>query len=91
MSATSPHTADGTDASTVTITLADGFGNEITGLGNTAFSVDVGANASAGAVSETATDGTYEFTVTNTTVESVTVVITADGVTLDDQPTIEFQ
>jgi hypothetical protein len=91
VSTTSPHTADGTDASTVTITLADGFGNEITGLGNAAFGVDVGVNASAGLVSETATDGTYEFAVTNTTIETVMVVITADGVTLDEQPTIEFQ
>ncbi|MDZ7755149.1 beta strand repeat-containing protein [Rhodohalobacter sp.] len=89
--ATSPHTADGSDASTVTVTLTDGFGNEISGLVDGDFTVDVGVNATAGTVSETVTEGTYEFTVTNTTVETVTVVITADGVTLDDQPTIDFQ
>ncbi|MCA1800278.1 MAG: hypothetical protein LC650_03205, partial [Actinobacteria bacterium] len=33
--ATSPHTADGSDASTVTVTLADASGNEISGLGGT--------------------------------------------------------
>ncbi|MDZ7755150.1 carboxypeptidase-like regulatory domain-containing protein [Rhodohalobacter sp.] len=72
--ATSPHTADGSDASTVTITPTDVFGNEITGLTDTDFTVNVGTNAVAGTVTETATAGTYEFTVTNTTIETVTVV-----------------
>ncbi|PKD43291.1 invasin domain 3-containing protein [Rhodohalobacter barkolensis] len=89
--ATSPHTADGSDFSTVTVTLADASGNGISGLGDADFAVNVGSNAAAGTVSETTTDGTYEFTVTNNTVETVTVVITADGVTLDDQPEIQFQ
>ncbi|MCA1800778.1 MAG: carboxypeptidase-like regulatory domain-containing protein, partial [Actinobacteria bacterium] len=55
------------------------------------FTVNVGTNAVSGTVTETTTDGTYTFIVTNTTIETVTVTITADGVTLDDQPTIEFQ
>jgi adhesin/invasin len=69
----------------------DASGNVISGLTDVDFAVDVGANATAGTVSETTTDGTYTFTVTNTTIETITVVITADGVTLDDQPTIDFQ
>jgi hypothetical protein len=91
VSATSPHTADGSDASEVTITLADANGNVISGLSDPDFTVDVGANAEAGSVSETSTNGTYEITVTNTTIETVTVTITVDGITLDDQPEIEFQ
>ncbi|MFO7848151.1 MAG: invasin domain 3-containing protein [Balneolaceae bacterium] len=89
--ASSPHTADGSDASTVTIDLADENGNVISGLADTDFTVDVGDNATAGTINETATDGTYEFSVTDTTAETVTVSIIADGTTLEDEPQIEFQ
>ena len=91
VTSTSPHTANGTDASTVTIVVQDGNGNAISGLAGGDFNVNVGTNATAGTVIETTIEGTYEVTVTNTTVETVTVVITANGVTLDDQPVVQFQ
>ncbi|PWN07788.1 Ig-like domain-containing protein [Rhodohalobacter mucosus] len=92
VTATSPHTADGSDASTVTIVLQDASGNAITGLTNTDFTVDLGvSSAAAGTVAETGTPGTYTVSVTNTAAEPVTVIITADGVVLDDSPVVEFQ
>jgi hypothetical protein len=92
VTATSPHTADGADASTVTIVVQDANGNAITGLTDTDFAVGLGASsASPGTVVETGTPGTYTVSVTNTVAESVTVIITADGVILDDTPSIIFQ
>ena len=90
VTATSPHTADGVDASTVTIVLMDGEGNAITGLTNGDFSIGLTGSAAAGTVSETATPGTYEVAVTNTVAETVTVTVTADGEQLSDQPQIVF-
>ncbi|MCA1800362.1 MAG: Ig-like domain-containing protein, partial [Actinobacteria bacterium] len=89
--ATSPHDADGTDASTVTITLQDSFGNAIGGLLDADVSLDVGSNAVAGSVAETVTSGVYETSVTNGTQETVTVIVTASGVVLDNQPQILFE
>jgi len=89
--ATSPHEADGTDASTVTIALQDSFGNAISGLVNIDFSIDAGSNAVVGTVSETATSGEYEVSITNGTQETVTVAVTANTILLDDQPQILFE
>jgi hypothetical protein len=92
VTATSPHTADGTDASTVTIVLQDENGNAITGLENADFTVDLSSvTATAGTVSESGTLGTYTVSVTNTELESVTVTITVGIVTLDDTPGITYQ
>jgi hypothetical protein len=92
VTATSPHTADGTDASTVTIVLQDENGNAITGLENADFTVDLSSvTATAGTVSESGTPGTYTVSVTNTELESVTVTITVGIVTLDDTPGITYQ
>lgn len=92
VTATSPHTADGTDASTVTIVLQDENGNAITGLENADFTVDLSSvTATAGTVSESVTPGTYTVSVTNSELESVTVTITVDIVTLDDTPGITYQ
>jgi hypothetical protein len=89
-------TADGETASEVTVQLRDSEGNPIGGLGSGAFDVQLTdgqggtTDAQPTAVTETTTDGTYTFAVTNTTAEDVTVIVTADGVTLDQQPTIQF-
>ena len=92
VTATSPHTADGTDASTVTIVLQDDNGNAITGLSSVDFTVGLSGSANTdGNVTETGTPGTYTVAVTNTVLESVTVTITVDTVTLDDMPSITFQ
>ncbi|MTI88654.1 MAG: hypothetical protein FH748_11875 [Balneolaceae bacterium] len=87
---TSPHTADGSDASTITIDLKDQYGNVISGeAANIAFSGL--SDAQAASVSETGTPGTYQAAVTNTTAENITVVVTAGGTQLDDQPSITFE
>ncbi|MGM0587392.1 MAG: invasin domain 3-containing protein [Bacteroidota bacterium] len=91
VSATSPHTADGTDAATVTIQLKDANSNVIGGLSNNDFTLNVTGDASTGTISETGTSGTYEVDLTNTTAENVTITVIADGVTLDDTPTVTFE
>jgi len=83
-------TADGTTASRVTVELRDANRNRVTGLANSDFSIGLTGAASRSPVSETPTAGTYTFDVTNTTAETVTVTITAGGITLDDRPTIQF-
>ncbi|HEX2165647.1 MAG TPA: invasin domain 3-containing protein, partial [Longimicrobiales bacterium] len=83
-------TANGTDASTVTVTLVDANGNAISGVAPGEFTIDVGTNATASAVSAGGAPGTYTFTVTSTTAETITVVVTARTATLASQPTIEF-
>ncbi|MDZ7694027.1 MAG: invasin domain 3-containing protein [Balneolaceae bacterium] len=93
VTASSPHAADGKDASTVTIELADQFGNAIGGLADEDFAIGLsGSGASSRtAVSETGTAGTYQTKVTSTAAEEVTVTVTADGVQLEDQPSITFE
>jgi adhesin/invasin len=81
--------ADGTTASTVTVELRDGNGNALGGRTD-GFSVALTGTAVPTAVSETATAGTYQFGVTNTTPQTVTVTVTVDGVTLADEPTVDF-
>jgi hypothetical protein len=89
-------TADGETASEVTVQLRDSEGNPIGGLGSGAFDVQLTdgqggtTDAQPTAVTETTTDGTYTFAVTNTIAEDVTVIVTADGVTLDQRPIIQF-
>ncbi|HEX6132624.1 MAG TPA: invasin domain 3-containing protein, partial [Longimicrobiales bacterium] len=82
--------ADGTAASTVTVVLADAFGNAIGGLSDAGFSVALTGSAQRTTVVETATPGTYTFGVTDKTAETVTVTITAAGVQLSQQPQIQF-
>ncbi|MCA1800741.1 MAG: VCBS domain-containing protein, partial [Actinobacteria bacterium] len=77
------------NGSTITVELRDGSNNPIGGLNNADFSIDVSGDASAGSISESVS-GTYEFNVNNTTAQQVTVTVTAQGVTLDDTPTITF-
>jgi len=90
VSATTPHTADGVDQSTVTVLLRDEENNPITGFSADDFSIELTGSSSASEITETETSGTYSFTVTDTKEEVVTVSITADGIELDDQPEIDF-
>ena len=87
---TSGVTADGTDASTVTVTVRDATGNPISGLASGAFNITVSGSGQAGAVTAGGSPGVYTFSVTNTAAEQVTVTITASGITLADVPTIDF-
>jgi surface protein len=90
VTATTSHTADGVDQSTVTVVLRDEEDDPISGFADGDFSIEVTGSASASAVTETGTAGTYSFTVTNTAEEIITVTVTADGTELDDEPTIDF-
>ena len=88
---TTPHTADGTDQSTVTVILRDEEDDPITGFTDGDFSIEVTGSAAASEVTESGTSGTYSFTVTDAVAEIVTVTVTAGGVELDDEPTIDFE
>lgn len=91
VTATSPHIADGSDASQVTITLVDINGDPVAGLATGQFSISLSGSASAGPVTETAAAGTYDFEVTNNAAEQVTVTVTVNGILIDDTPTILFE
>ncbi|MCC5941835.1 MAG: BspA family leucine-rich repeat surface protein [Balneolaceae bacterium] len=91
ITATSPHLADGEDASEVLISLVDGDSESITGFVNDDFDIQLSGSAVASSVTETATAGVYTFTVTNTIAETVTVSVKAGGVELDNQPKVEFE
>ncbi|TVR19189.1 MAG: T9SS C-terminal target domain-containing protein [Balneolaceae bacterium] len=90
VSATSPHTADGSDASTVTVTVIGDDGNPMTGFSNSDFDIDLTGNAEASGVSHEGS-GVYEFTVTNSTAQTVTVTVSVDGTELDETPQIVFE
>jgi hypothetical protein len=91
VTASTPHIADGTDASEVIITLIDTEGEPVSGLDPGDFDIGLTGSAVQGALSETAEPGTYSFEVTNETAETVKVTVIADGVELDDKPEIVFE
>lgn len=87
--ATSPAIADGTETSTVTVTLADTNGSAFTSSGGTVVLVSTGD-----AVISSVTDngnGTYSATVTNTTAETVTISGTLAGTAITDTAEIIFE
>jgi len=90
VTATSPHFADGSDASTLTITVEDENGRGVTGLAPGEFELVVSGSAVAGSVTETSTLGTYTAAITDTVAETVTVTVTAGGLTLSQTPSILF-
>jgi hypothetical protein len=86
-------TADGSDASTVTVALRDAKGNPIGGLSDADFTITVDGvttPAQRGVATESGTAGTYTFAVTHTVAEVVTVTVTVGSVQLTAQPTITF-
>ena len=88
--ATSPHLADGSDASTVTVNIVNEIGDSVDDLGNDDFNISLTGSASATNVSNEG-GGEYQFEVTNNVVETITVTVTADGTELDDNPEIIFE
>src|SRR6056297_3089000 len=78
------------NSSTVSVLLRDDVGNAISGLPGTEFTVDASGSATVGSVTETSTDGTYQFNVGNTTSQTVTVSVVVSSVALDDTPQIVF-
>src|SRR5690625_3095513 len=97
VTATSPHLADGVDASVVTIELVDRDGNPLSGLQEGDFEIflvstmDQDVQAVAGPVSEVQTSGIYTFSITDTIPESFEVFVMVGGVALDDKPEITFE
>ena len=87
--ATSPHLADGEDASTVTITVIDDQGNPMDDVSD--FSLDLTGDAIPASDISNEGGGDYEILVTNTTPETVTVTVTVEGTDLEDQPQILFE
>jgi hypothetical protein len=85
-----PETLQAGNNSLVSVEVRDGSSNPISGLVSGDFSISVSGDGSAGTISETSTDGTYQFNVANTTAEQVSVSVTATGTTLQDSPTITF-
>ena len=71
--------------------MRDEEDDPITGFTDGDFSIEVTGSAAASEVTETGTAGTYSFTVTDAVAEIVTVTVTAGGVELDDEPTIDFE
>src|SRR5690625_5194502 len=97
VNASSPHLADGVDASVVTIELVDRDGNPLSGLQEGDFEIflvstmDQDVQAVAGPVSEVQTSGIYTFSITDTIPESFEVFVMVGGVALDDKPEITFE
>jgi hypothetical protein len=77
--------------STISIQLRDGAGNPVSGLANQDFNISVSGNGDAISVSESTTAGMYTFEVLNERAETVTVIVIADGVELNDQPSVTFE
>src|SRR5690625_3081415 len=96
VTATSPHLADGVDASVVTIELVDRDGNPLSGLQEGDFEINLVSNmdqdvrAVAGPVSEVQTSGIYTFSITSPAEGSLLVSVTIMGEELKDQPTVIF-
>jgi hypothetical protein len=78
-------------SSTITVKLRDKFSNPIAGFTDADFEIRLDGNATAGPVSETTEPGTYQFQVSSNTEGDVDVEVTARGITLDDNPEIEFE
>jgi hypothetical protein len=77
---------------TLTVVVKDAFGNAVSGLAGSAFTLSFSGGASAGAfgtATETATKGTYTDTFTGTTAgTAATLTVTVSGVTLTGKPTV---
>jgi adhesin/invasin len=87
--ATSPHVADGEDASTISIRVVEGQENPIANLEANDFDLDVGENAEVSDFTDVG-DGDYTFSLTNTVAGEVTIQVTVDGTELDNSPIVEF-
>ena len=85
-----------TSSAAITVELLDLDNEPLTGMASdfvvTAKADDSGLNAEISAVTESSTDGTYEFTVTgNEDAEVVTVTIKVKGVKLTKEPVITIE
>ena len=87
----SPSSLSTGENSEITITVRDGSSNEINGLVEGDFNIDLTGDATVVGSSFTEVgNGVYTFDATNSTAEVVTVTVTVDSVVLDDTPSITF-
>ncbi|MEX0662974.1 MAG: right-handed parallel beta-helix repeat-containing protein [Balneolaceae bacterium] len=91
VTATPLHWADGSDESTIEITVINEFGNPVGGLTSADFEFLGSETISVSSVEEQFSEGEYEANISNTTVENVVLTVEVNGVALQDQPTIEFK
>ncbi len=84
-----PVVADGSSATTVTVTLKDQYGNRVAGKA-VAVSNTGSATLSSGGTGTSDAAGVATFTSTDAVPESVTYSATGDGVTLTQQATVNF-
>jgi hypothetical protein len=91
LSATSPHRANGLDASTVTVTLLDANGNAVTGLAGSELAIALTGSASTSNLRETATPGTYELHMTSLVPGTVTVAVTGREAALTERAVVVFE
>ena len=82
--------ADGSTTSTITVTLADAFGNPL--AGKTVSLAQTGSSSISPASGPSNAAGVVTFTVTNTTAQTVTYTATdtTDSVTLTQTPSVAF-
>lgn len=79
------------ETSVVTVEVRDNRGNPIGGLQNEDFNINLDGNASTGSVTESSSQGTYNFNLSSISVGDVIVVVSANGVLLDDSPVVTFE
>jgi hypothetical protein len=86
--ATTPKTANGTDASTITVTALDANGNQVSGQAVTLSVSGTGNTVS----TPTVTDGSGVSTATlkSTKAETKTITVTIGGTQINAQPTVVF-
>lgn len=89
--ATSPHDADGEDASVLTVEVVDESGEPINGLGQEDIVVQSEFNLSSGSFTEREEAGIYEIELTSEQPFQTTLFVRVLGVLLDDNPRVEFR
>jgi len=91
VTATSPHFADGVDASTVSITIADSLGEAIGRFIPDDITLEFDGSAELQSVVETDNTGEFLASVISTEPGTVGIIVTVDDVQLTDQPEILFE
>jgi len=90
VTATSPHIADGEDASVVKITLRNPDNSMIAGVASDQFTISLSGGSVTGDPAETES-GVYQFQVVSTVAGPVSVVVSIYDVELADKPVIDFE
>ncbi|WP_165779053.1 Ig-like domain-containing protein [Rhodohalobacter barkolensis] len=91
VSATSPHFADGVDASEVTIVVADSLGEAIGRYTSGDIDIQLNGAGEIGTIESTGDAGIFRASITSLEPGTVSLNVTVDGVVLTDQPEILFE